>query len=124
MKRREGFERLQEEIAREKAAALGRTGERLEAALDEVRILGLALDAESDPERRAERLREYEAARRRAATARTMLLIQREASGLRQRTVLQGVGRKFVDDHRQRRSCPLSDPHAGDRDADPTTERA
>jgi hypothetical protein len=88
MKRREGFERLQEEIVREKAAALGRTGERFEAALDEVRILGLALDAESDPERRAERLREYEAARRRAATARTMLLIQREAIGLRHHRVV------------------------------------
>ncbi|HEX6209525.1 MAG TPA: hypothetical protein VF136_02035 [Methylomirabilota bacterium] len=88
MKRREGFERLQEEIAREKAAALGRTGERLEAALDEVRILGLALDVESDPERRTERLREYEAARRRAATARTMLLIQREAIGLRHHRVV------------------------------------
>jgi hypothetical protein len=88
MKRREGFERLQEEIAREKAAALGRAGERLEAALDEVRLLGLGLDAEPDPERRAERLREYEAARRRAATARTMLLIQREAIGLRHHRVV------------------------------------
>lgn len=88
MKRREGFERLQEEIAREKAAALGRAGERLEAALDELRVLGLALDAEMDPERRAERLRAYEAARGRAATARTMLLIQREAIGLRHHRVV------------------------------------
>jgi hypothetical protein len=88
MKRREGFERLQEEIAREKAAALGRVGERLEAALEEVRRLALALDAETDPGRRAERVREYEAARGRAITVRTMLLIQREAIGLRHHRVV------------------------------------
>ena len=83
MKRREGFEKLEEEIAREKAAALGRAGERLDAALEEARALGLALDAERDPERRSARLREYEAARRRAEFARMMLLVQREAIGLR-----------------------------------------
>jgi hypothetical protein len=83
VKRREGFEKLEQEIVKEKAAALGRAGERLETALAEARALGLALDAEADPQRRSERLREYEAARRRAATARTMLVIQREAIGLR-----------------------------------------
>lgn len=88
MKRGEGFERLQQEIVKEKAAALGRAGERLEAALDEARALALAVDSEADPERRAARLREYEAARRRAATARMMLLIQREAIGLRHHRVV------------------------------------
>lgn len=88
MKRGEGFERLEQEIVKEKAAALGRAGERLEAALDEARALALAVDAETDPERRAARVREYEAARRRAATARMMLLIQREAIGLRHHRVV------------------------------------
>jgi hypothetical protein len=82
-RRREGFERLQEEIVKEKAAALGRAGERLDAALEAAQTLGRQLDAEADPERRAALLREYEGARRRAALARTMLLIQREAIGLR-----------------------------------------
>lgn len=86
MKRGEGFERLQQEVVKEKAAALGRAGERLEAALDEARAL--AVDSEADPERRAARLCEYEAARRRAATARMMLLIQREAIGLRHHRVV------------------------------------
>lgn len=83
MKRREGFEKLEQELVKEKAAALGRAGERLEAALDEVRALGVALDAERDGRRRGELLREYEATRRRAAAARLMLLVQREAIGLR-----------------------------------------
>ena len=83
MTRREGFEKLEEEILREKAAALGRAGERLESALEEARELGRALDAERDPERRAALLRLYEAARRRADSARLMLVVQREAIGLR-----------------------------------------
>ena len=83
MKRREGFERLEQEIVKEKAAALGRAGERLESALDEAAALGRALDAEPDAGRRAALLRAYEEARRRAAQARTMLLIQHEAIGLR-----------------------------------------
>jgi hypothetical protein len=83
MHRRAGFEKLEQEIVREKATALGRAGERLEAALEDARALALALDVEADPERRPARLREYEAARRRAGAARLMLLIQREAIGLR-----------------------------------------
>jgi hypothetical protein len=83
VKRREGFERLQEEILKEKAAALGRAGERLEAALADAEALGQALDAEADPARRADLLRRYQGARQQALLARTMLLIQREAIGLR-----------------------------------------
>src|SRR5688500_5438811 len=83
MKRREGFERLEQEIVKEKAAALGRTGERLEAALADAAALRLALDGETDAARRTTLLREYEGARQRALLARTMLLIQREAIGLR-----------------------------------------
>jgi len=88
--RREGFERLEKEILGEKAAALGRAGERLEETLAITAELGRALDDETDPARRATLLAEYEAARRRAASARMMLLIQREAIGLRHhRTVDQ-----------------------------------
>ena len=83
MTRRKGFEQLEQEIVKEKAAALGRAGERLEAALDEARTLGASIDAEADPRRRRELLGQYEAARRRAASARLMLLVQREAIGLR-----------------------------------------
>ena len=90
MTRREGFQRLEKEILGEKAAALGRAGEKLEEALAVAAELGQALDRERDPARRAERLAEYESARRRAANARMMLLIQREAIGLRHhRTVDQ-----------------------------------
>ncbi len=94
MKHQEGFERLQEEILREKAAVLGRAGERLEAALDEARALGDALDTEADPARRPALLREYEAARRRVAAAREMLVIQREAIGLRHH---RDVDRQFPE---------------------------
>jgi hypothetical protein len=88
--RREGYERLEKEILGEKAAALGRAGERLEETLAITAELGRALDDETDPARRATLLAEYEAARRRAASARMMLLIQREAIGLRHhRTVDQ-----------------------------------
>jgi hypothetical protein len=83
MTRHEGFEKLEQEIVKEKAAALGRAGERLEAALDEARGLGVAIDGERDPRRRRELLHEYDAVRRRAAAARLMLLVQREAIGLR-----------------------------------------
>jgi hypothetical protein len=98
MKRREGFERLEQEIAREKAATLGRAGERLEAALAWVRDVGLALDAESDPGRRTALLRDYEAARRQAASARQTLLIQREAIGLRNH---REVDRQFPEPPRR-----------------------
>lgn len=83
MKRREGFERLEQEIVKEKAAALGRAGERLEAALADAEALRRALDAETDPLRRTELLPRYRTARHQALLARTMLLIQREAIGLR-----------------------------------------
>jgi hypothetical protein len=90
VKPREGFERLEKEILGEKAAALGRAGEKLEAALAETAELGQALDHEADPTRRVALLAKYDDARRRAATARMMLLIQREAIGLRHhRTVDQ-----------------------------------
>lgn len=79
----ETHERIKEEIVREKAAALGRAGERLEAALAEVGALARACRAAADAEAR-ERLRgDYDVAWRAAEAARLALLIQREAVGLR-----------------------------------------
>ena len=81
--RREGIKRIEREIAGEKAAALGRAGERLEQALGETRDLGDRLLRAGDAAER-ERLREaYTLARRRTLDARLALLIQREALGLR-----------------------------------------
>jgi hypothetical protein len=85
---REGFQRLEKEIAGEKAAALGRAGERLEAALERVTVLGRQLDAAHTPAARQRLGEEYDAACREAEQARLMLLIQREAVGLRQHRVV------------------------------------
>jgi hypothetical protein len=52
--------RIEAEIAREKAAALGRAGERLEAALDVVAAIGRRLDVARDAAERARLLGEYE----------------------------------------------------------------
>jgi hypothetical protein len=81
--RGEGLRRVEKEIAGEKAAALGRAGERLEQALTETRdIAARLLRAAGAPER--ERLTHaYVAARQRTLQARLALLIQREALGLR-----------------------------------------
>ena len=84
----EGFERLQKEIAGEKAAALGRAGERLEAALQRAAVLARALDDAGDAVSRERLGQEYDAACRQAEQARLMLLIQREAVGLRQHRVV------------------------------------
>ena len=81
---REAHRRIQAKIAQEKAAALGRAGERLEAALEVVATLGRRLDVTRDAEARARLLGEDEDARARALHARLALLIQREAIGLRQ----------------------------------------
>jgi len=95
---REGFERLEREIVHEKAATLGRAGERLEAALAAARALGHTLDAERDPACREALLREYEATRRQVAAARLMLVIQREAIGLRHH---RDVERQFPEPPRR-----------------------
>jgi hypothetical protein len=78
----EAHARIVEEIVREKAATLGRAGERLEAALAEVAEIAHAWRAADDAER--DRLAaDYDRAWRAAETARHTLLIQREAVGLR-----------------------------------------
>lgn len=87
MTRGEGLRRTEQEIAAEKAAALGRAGERLEQALGEARQAASRLLEAPDGER--ERLAQaYTLARKRALEVRTALLIQREALGLRRHTVV------------------------------------
>jgi hypothetical protein len=82
-RRAEAHRRIVEEIAGEKAAALGRAGERLEQALAETREAAAQLLAARNAAERDRRADEYATARRRALDARLALLIQREALGLR-----------------------------------------
>ena len=84
----EAHERVKEEIVREKAAALGRAGERLEAALAELSAVAAAWRAAADDATRAELGREYDRVWRAADAARLALLIQREAVGLRDQRVV------------------------------------
>ena len=85
----ETHRRINAEIAQEKAAALGRAGERLEEALAHVVTVGRRVDAASDPEEQARLLGEYESVRARALHARLALLIQREAMGLRHHRIVE-----------------------------------
>ena len=84
----EAHARIKEEIAREKAAALGRAGERLEAALATVARTAAAWRTASEAAARECLGREYDAAWRAADAARLALLIQREAVGLRDQRVV------------------------------------
>jgi hypothetical protein len=78
----EAHERIEREIAQEKAATLGRAGERLEAALAELAALRRAWHA-AGATGRTTLAAEYDRAWRAAETARLILVIQREAVGLR-----------------------------------------
>ena len=84
----ESLRRTEAEIAAEKAATLGRAGERLEEALRAARAALARLDAAGEPDERRQRLADYERARARAAQERLVLIIQREAVGLRQHRVV------------------------------------
>ena len=97
--RGEAAARIEREIVAEKAAALGRAGERLHDALAEVARLAGALDATTEPAARAGLGRAYEQAWRCAARARLALLIQREAVGVRQH---QLVDQQFPEPPRRR----------------------
>jgi hypothetical protein len=88
---RDGHGRIEKEIVAEKAAALGRAGERLEAALHEVREAAARLASRGRDADRGALTTAYEQARRRAQAARTALLIQREALGLRHHRVVDQV---------------------------------
>ena len=80
-------EKIRREILAEKAATLGRAGERLEAALAAAADIHRAV-AEASGEARARLAADYEAARKKALNARRMLVIQREAIGLRNHRVV------------------------------------
>jgi len=81
--REEALRRTEKEILAEKAATLGRAGERLEAALRVAAELHAALaQAPEGPAREGARA-SYRQARARALDARRTLIIQREAIGLR-----------------------------------------
>ena len=84
----ETHERIKEEIVREKAAALGRAGERLDAALGDVSTLARAWREAGDADTRERLRRQYDQAWRAADAARLALLIQREAVGLRDQRVV------------------------------------
>jgi hypothetical protein len=84
----EAHERIKEEVVREKAAALGRAGERLEAALEQVATLARAWHGAHDAVERERVGAEYERAWRAADAARLALLVQREAVGLRDQRVV------------------------------------
>jgi hypothetical protein len=70
------------EIAREKAASLGRVGERLEASLARLAELRRRIEL-APPEVRPKLARRYAEERSLAATLRYYLVVQREAMGLR-----------------------------------------
>jgi hypothetical protein len=81
--REEALQRTEKEILAEKAATLGRAGERLEAALRAAAALLDAVARAAEGPARALACERYRAARTRALEARRTLIIQREAIGLR-----------------------------------------
>ena len=86
--RGEALRRVESELAQERAAALGRAGERLEQALASLDAIVRAYAAADDATRQAELRAAYRESRSRARTARLHLLIQREAVGLRSHRVV------------------------------------
>jgi uncharacterized protein (DUF3084 family) len=122
MKKR-GFDDVESEIRKEKAEVLGRVGERLEQALQELeafrqQLLGLVLATRQTVRDREERfpveidkkLAEYARLREQAKALRHSLIIQREAVGLSRH---EDVDRQYP------LPGPLSPPsathHAGER---------
>jgi hypothetical protein len=87
-RREESLRRTEKEIIAEKAATLGRAGERLEAALALVTERRRALEQATGGAAREEALARYRQARSHALDARRTLIIQREAIGLRSHRVV------------------------------------
>lgn len=81
--REEALRRTEKEIVAEKAATLGRAGERLEAALRLCAEMQVDLERAPEGAARDGALARYREARARALEARRTLIIQREAIGLR-----------------------------------------
>ena len=86
--REEALQRTEKEIIAEKAATLGRAGERLEAALALVAERRRAFEHAVDAATREWTLARYRQARSRALDARHTLIIQREAIGLRNHRIV------------------------------------
>jgi hypothetical protein len=86
--REEALQRTEKEIIVEKAATLGRAGERLEAAIGLVAELRRAFESAVDAAARGCALASYRQARARALDARHTLIIQREAIGLRNHRIV------------------------------------
>ncbi|MEX2221728.1 MAG: hypothetical protein WEG40_08015 [Candidatus Rokuibacteriota bacterium] len=81
--REEALHRTEKEIVAEKAATLGRAGERLEAALRVAAALHAGLHEAPEGAARERARDSYRQARARAIESRRTLIIQREAIGLR-----------------------------------------
>ena len=86
--REEALQRTEKEILAEKAATLGRAGERLDAALALAARLLVAVERAGEGPAREIALADYREARARALDARHTLIIQREAIGLRNHRIL------------------------------------
>jgi hypothetical protein len=86
--REEALHRTEKEILAEKAATLGRAGERLEVALRLCAELRQALSRAPEGAARERARLDYGQARARALEARRTLIIQREAIGLRNHRVV------------------------------------
>ncbi len=82
-------EQLEREIVREMAAALGRSAEKVVAALARLATARAELDAAVDDATRAEAAARFNAFRVEALRARHELLIHREAVGIRRNDVLE-----------------------------------
>jgi hypothetical protein len=85
----ESQQALEREIAQEIAAALGRSGAKVELALARLAEAGSALDAAPDELERRRCLERFETYRRAALAARHELLIHREAVGIRRHGELE-----------------------------------
>lgn len=81
--REEALRRTEKEILAEKAATLGRAGERLDAALRLCAELRAALERAPEGAARERAVAAHRQARARALEARRTLIVQREAIGLR-----------------------------------------
>jgi hypothetical protein len=81
-------EQLEKEIIREMAAALGRSGEKVDVALLRLELAARALAAARDPEERARLVGAFNARRDDALKARHELRIHREAVGIRRNEML------------------------------------
>ena len=84
-------EQLEREIVQEMAAALGRTAEKVAAALADLDAARTAVDASTSEEERVVAIARFNQRRSAALRARHELVIHREAIGIRRNDVLESV---------------------------------